>query len=49
MRAFGPWRTVFYSTIMAIFVVVLPAGIFHYLQRQYQQFEHKVTVEAKSK
>jgi branched-chain amino acid transport system permease protein len=47
MRAFGAWRTVFYSVIMAIFVVVVPEGIFHYLQRQYQQFERKVTVEAK--
>jgi len=47
MRAFGAWRIVFYSAIMAFFVVVVPEGIFHYLQRRYHQFERKVTVEAK--
>lgn len=45
LRAIGSWRIVFYSFLMVIFVVVLPEGIFHYLQRKYHQFERWVETE----
>jgi branched-chain amino acid transport system permease protein len=41
-RGFGTWRVVFYSVILVIFIVGLPEGIFHYVQRQYHQFERRV-------
>ena len=47
MRAFGVLRIVFYCLVMAVFVVALPEGIFHYLERRYHQFERVVEVEAK--
>jgi len=47
LRAFGTLRVVFYSAIMVIFVVGLPEGIFHYIQRKYHQFERLVPVEVK--
>ena len=43
-RAFIGLRTVFYSLVMVIFIVVLPEGIFHYLQRRYHQFDRMVEV-----
>jgi branched-chain amino acid transport system permease protein len=46
MRNFGVWRTVFYCTILIIFVVAIPEGVLHYIRRRYQQFERKVAVEA---
>lgn len=44
-RGFGTWRVVVYSVILVVFVVGLPEGIFHYVQRQYHQFERRVTLE----
>lgn len=44
-RGVGTWRVVIYSIILIVFVVGLPEGIFHYLQRQYHQFERKVSIE----
>jgi len=46
-RAFGTLRVVFYCIILVVFVVALPEGIFHYLQRKYHQFERVVTVGTK--
>ncbi len=46
-RAFGTLRVVFYCIILVIFIVGLPEGIFHYIQRKYHQFERVVTVEMK--
>ncbi len=44
LREWGGLRIVFYSLILAVCVIALPEGIFHYLQRKYQQFERKVMV-----
>jgi branched-chain amino acid transport system permease protein len=45
LRAFGTLRVVFYSLILLAFVVVLPEGIFDYLQRKYHQYERLASVE----
>jgi len=45
LRALGALRIVFYGLFLVIFVVALPEGIFHYLQRKYHQFERWVEVE----
>ena len=45
LRAIGTWRVVFYSFIMVIFILAVPEGIFHYLQRKYHQFERWVKTE----
>jgi branched-chain amino acid transport system permease protein len=45
-RGFGTWRVVVYSVILIIFIVMLPQGLFHYIQRQYHQFERKAPLEA---
>lgn len=42
LRAFGTLRVVIYCIILVVFVVGLPEGIFHYLQRRYHQFERLV-------
>jgi len=47
LRAFIGWRIVFYSLAMVVFIVALPEGIFHYLQRRYHQFDRMVEVEVK--
>jgi len=47
MRAFSTWRIVFYCVVLAFFVVAVPEGIFHYIQRRYHQLERKVEVEAR--
>ena len=39
LRAFGSLRTVIYSLILICFLLTLPEGIFHYIQRKYHQFE----------
>jgi branched-chain amino acid transport system permease protein len=44
LRAFGTLRVVIYCAVLVIFVVGLPEGIFHYLQRKYHQFERMVEV-----
>ena len=45
LRALGALRIVFYGLFLVIFVVVLPEGLFHYMQRKYHQFERWVEVE----
>ncbi len=45
LRALGALRIVFYGLFLVIFVVALPEGLFHYMQRKYHQFERWVTVE----
>jgi len=47
MRAFGVWRIVFYCVILAVFIVSKPEGIFHAIQRWYQQFQRFVKLEVK--
>jgi branched-chain amino acid transport system permease protein len=44
-RGFGTWRVVVYSVILVVFIVGLPEGIFHYLQRRYHQFERRTPLE----
>ena len=39
LRGLGGLRIVFYGLFLVIFIVVLPEGIFHYIQRKYHQFE----------
>lgn len=45
LRGIGGLRIVFYGLFLVIFIVVLPEGIFHYIQRKYHQFERWVEVE----
>ena len=45
LRAFGTLRIAIYCMVLVGFVVGLPEGIFHYIQRRYQQFERLVSVE----
>jgi branched-chain amino acid transport system permease protein len=45
LRGVGGLRIVFYGLFLVIFIVALPEGIFHYIQRKYQQFERWVEVE----
>jgi len=45
LRAFIGLRTVFYCLVMVAFVVGLPEGIFHYIQRRYHQFDRQVKIE----
>jgi len=45
LRAIGSWRVVFYSFLMVIFIIAVPEGIFHFLQRKYHQFERWVKTE----
>ena len=45
LRGFGGLRIVFYGVFLVVFVVGLPEGIFHYIQRKYHQFERWVEVE----
>jgi branched-chain amino acid transport system permease protein len=44
LREFGGLRIVFYGVFLVVFIVALPEGIFHYIQRKYQQFERWVEV-----
>jgi branched-chain amino acid transport system permease protein len=46
LRDFGTLRVVIYSVILVVFVVGVPEGIFHYLQRKYHQFERRVSLES---
>ena len=39
LRAFGTLRIVIYSLILAGLLLLLPEGIFHYIQRKYHQLE----------
>ncbi len=45
LRALGALRIVFYGLFLVIFVVGVPEGLFHYMQRKYHQFERWVVVE----
>ena len=45
LRALGALRIVFYGLFLVVFVVALPEGIFHYIQRKYHQVERWVEVE----
>jgi len=45
LRGFGGLRIVFYGLFLVIFTVALPEGIFHYVQRKYNQFERWVEVD----
>ena len=45
LRGIGGLRIVIYGIFLVLFIVVLPEGIFHYIQRKYHQFERWVEVE----
>ena len=45
LRGAGGLRIVFYGVFLVIFIVALPEGIFHFLQRKYHQFERWVEVD----
>jgi len=45
LRGIGGLRIVFYGLFLVVFIVGLPEGIFHYIQRKYHQFERWVEVE----
>ncbi|HYA41420.1 MAG TPA: branched-chain amino acid ABC transporter permease [Syntrophobacteraceae bacterium] len=45
LRGIGGLRIVFYGCFLVVFIVGLPEGIFHYIQRKYHQFERWVEVE----
>ncbi|RLC03884.1 MAG: branched-chain amino acid ABC transporter permease, partial [Deltaproteobacteria bacterium] len=38
-------RIVLYGLFLVIFIVAIPEGIFHYIQRKYQQVERWVDVD----
>lgn len=45
LRGIGGLRTVIYALALVVFIVALPEGIFHYVQRKYHQFERWAEVE----
>ena len=45
LRGFGGLRIVLYGVFLVVFIVALPEGIFHSIQRKYHQFERWVEVE----
>jgi branched-chain amino acid transport system permease protein len=45
LRGFGGLRIVFYGLFLVFFVVALPEGIFHFIERKYHQFERMVEVD----
>lgn len=45
LRGVGGLRIVFYGLFLVVFIVALPEGIFHFVQRKYHQFERWVEVE----
>jgi branched-chain amino acid transport system permease protein len=45
LRDYGGLRTVLYALSLVVCIVALPEGIFHYIQRKYQQFERWVDVD----
>ncbi len=45
LRGIGGLRIVLYGLFLVIFIVALPEGLFHYIQRKYHQFERWVEVE----
>ena len=44
LRALGGMRIAIYCAILVLSVIVLPEGIFHYIERKYHQFERLVRV-----
>ena len=48
LRGIGGLRIVIYALALVVCIVSLPEGIFHYIQRKYQQFERWVEVESPS-
>ncbi len=45
LRGLGGLRMVFYGLFLVIFIVALPEGIFHYIQRKYHQRDRWVEVK----
>lgn len=45
LRGIGGLRIVIYGLFLVIFIVAIPEGIFHYIQRKYQQFERWVDID----
>lgn len=45
LRGIGGLRIVFYGLFLVVFIVALPEGLFHYIQRKYHQFERWVEVD----
>jgi branched-chain amino acid transport system permease protein len=45
LRSLGALRIVFYGIFLVVFVVGLPEGLFHFVERKYHQFERWVEVE----
>jgi branched-chain amino acid transport system permease protein len=45
LRGFGGLRIVFYGLFLVVFIVAVPEGLFHYIQRKYSQFERWVEVD----
>jgi branched-chain amino acid transport system permease protein len=45
LRGIGGLRIVFYGLFLVVFIVALPEGLFHYVQRKYHQFERWAEVE----
>ncbi len=45
LRGAGGLRIVFYGVFLVVFIVALPEGIFHFLQRKYHQVERWVEVD----
>ncbi|MDQ7781311.1 MAG: branched-chain amino acid ABC transporter permease [Desulfomonilaceae bacterium] len=45
LRGVGGLRTVIYALSLVVFIVALPEGIFHYVQRKYHQIERWVKVD----
>jgi branched-chain amino acid transport system permease protein len=44
LRALGGMRVAIYCVILILSVIILPEGIFHYLERKYHQFERLVRI-----
>ena len=44
LRGIGGLRIVLYGIFLVVFIVALPEGIFHYIQRKYHQYERWVEV-----
>jgi branched-chain amino acid transport system permease protein len=45
LRGIGGLRIVLYGLFLVVFIVALPEGLFHYVQRKYHQIERWVEVE----
>jgi len=45
LRGLGGLRIVLYGVFLVIFIIALPEGLFHYMQRKYQQSERWVELD----